>query len=132
MKRATLSHAFFSVLMIISLAVADAGAVELRSKNAVTRAKTAQLDVVDNQLKIKVWAPVNRTVGAVMNNINFISPDGSTTSFKITGAFQVLNVARASVDLTDAEAQKVNELLHTKGTEVKVKMRIETFTYFVE
>ena len=132
MKRAMQLPAILGMFILIGFAITDADAVELRSKNALTKLKTAQLDIVNNQLKIKVWAPVNRTVGAVMNKIDFIAPDGGTTSFRITGAFQVLNVARATVNLTDAEAQKVNELLHTKGTKVKVKMRIETFTYIVE
>ena len=107
MNKIQILRVLFGALLILFFIHGTAGAIQLRSINAATKAKTAEIEVVGNEMKIKVWAPVNRTVGAVMTNIKFIAPDGSTTSFTISGAFQDLNVARATVELTNEEVDKV-------------------------
>lgn len=110
----------------------DAMTFDLKAKNSLVGANTSRFIVTNDELKIRVWSPVNRTVGYVIQRVDFIGPGGPTKSFNVRGAVQPVSTAYASVKLAAGEADQLRELLSTRGTEVRVKMRIETFTFVVD
>jgi hypothetical protein len=79
-----------------------------------------------------VWSPVNRTVGFVIQNVTVTDPHGKSLSLSVTGAGQLANVAFVSIPITEDQSSLLIQLLNTKGTEVAVKLRIETYAYIVK
>ena len=105
---------------------------DLPFKNTVVNAKSGTFIVEPTNFKIRVWSPVNRTVGYVIQTVTVTDPHGNFLSLPVTGAGQLSNVAFVSIPITEDQSSLLTQQLNTKGTEVAVKLRIETFTYLVK
>lgn len=105
---------------------------DLPFKNSMANAKSGTFIVEPANFKIRLWSPVNRTAGYVIQNVEVTGFYGRQLALSVKGAGQLANVAFVNIPITEDQSALLAELFNSKGTQVRVKLRFETFTYIVK